>query len=101
MFVKVLVFSWCLNLCNDKQQNATAYNLDSWDKKVDLYEQLTGRRSFQGRDIHRRPASNGARDGTINHPTAPTLEITTFSNTLYQQATCLYSHRHSLSGEIP
>jgi hypothetical protein len=40
MFVKVLVFSWCLNLCNDKQQNATAYNLDSWDKKVDLYEQL-------------------------------------------------------------
>ena len=56
---------------------------------------------FKGVDIHRRPASKGAQNGTMNRPTAPAAESTTFRNTLYQQATCLYSHRHSLSGEIP
>jgi hypothetical protein len=44
-------------------------------------------RSFQRRDIHRRPASKGARDGTMSCPTAPAEKNTTFRNTFYQQAT--------------
>lgn len=36
----------------------------------------------------------------MNHPTAPTSEITTFSNTLYQQATC-FVPKTQLVREIP